>query len=71
MVEPLHELPARIQLTREEYRSQHAALELALDVLDRVPEADPEGTIRTQVETALQILLRRIWPFLNDLDGDE
>jgi hypothetical protein len=39
MSEPIHELPESIELTREEYRSQHAALEAALDLLDRFPDA--------------------------------
>lgn len=70
MPEPIHELPDSIELPREEYRRHHAALEAALDVLDRFPEADPAGTARQQVETALRALLRRIWPFLDELDDD-
>jgi hypothetical protein len=45
MPEPLHERPASIALTREEYRVQHAALEVALDVLDRFPATDTGGLI--------------------------
>lgn len=71
MSEPLHELPDVIELTRDEYRLQHAALEAALDALDRFPEADTVGTARGQVETALRALLRRVWPFLDQLDDDE
>lgn len=70
MSEPMHELPDSIELIREEYRLQHAALEAALDVLDRFPEADQDATTRRQVETALRILLRRIWPFLDELDDE-
>ena len=69
MPEPIHQFPDSIELTREEYRLQHAALEAALDVLDRVPEADPGHTARRLVEAALRNLLRRIWPFLDELDG--
>ena len=71
MPDPLHELPASIALTREEYRVQHAALEAALDVLDRFPNADTGGTVRAQVQAALQGLLRKIWPFLDELDDSE
>ncbi len=71
MPEPLHELPASITLTREEYRVQHAALEAALDVLDRFPVTDTGGAVRAQVEAALQGLLRKIWPFLDELDDSE
>jgi hypothetical protein len=39
MVSSLHELPEEIVLAREEYRLQHAALEAALDLLDRMPGA--------------------------------
>lgn len=68
MSEPMHELPDSIELTRDEYRLQHTALEATLDVLDRFPQADPGDTARTPVEAALRILLRRIWPFLNEFD---
>jgi hypothetical protein len=68
---PVYELPDEIILAREEYRQQHAALEAALDVLDRFPVADADGTIRGQIEAALQLLLRRIWPYLDDLDDSE
>ncbi len=71
MPEPRHELPASIALTREEYRIQHAALEAALDVLDSFPATDPAGTVRAQVEAALQGLLRKTWPFLDELDDSE
>lgn len=64
----LHELPAAIELTRDEYRVQHAALEAALDVLDRFPETDAGGGVRHQVEAALRVLLRRIWPLLDEID---
>ncbi|QBI18477.1 hypothetical protein ER308_02110 [Egibacter rhizosphaerae] len=70
MSEPMHELPESIVLPREEYRLQHAALEAALDVFDRFPEVDQGGAARRQVETALRVLLRRIWPFLDELDGE-
>lgn len=70
MVDPLHELPASIALRRTEYRAQHAALEAALDVLDRSPGADPDGAARVLIEAALKVLLRRVWPFLGELDGD-
>jgi hypothetical protein len=63
----MHELPEEIVLAREEYRLQHAALEAALDVLDRLPGADVDGAVRLQLETALQMLLRRIWPYLDEL----
>jgi hypothetical protein len=66
--EPVHELPDSIELARDEYRLQHAALEAALDLLDRFPEADPTDAARGQVEMALRTLLRRIWPFLDELD---
>lgn len=68
--EPMHEFPDSIELPREKYRLQHAALEAALDVLDRYPEADQEDAARRQVETALRVLLRRIWPFLDELDDE-
>ncbi|HVM15351.1 MAG TPA: hypothetical protein VM287_13620 [Egibacteraceae bacterium] len=71
MSEPVHELPQSIGLTREEYRAQHAALEAILDLLDRVPEADPAGTVRRQVEAALRALLRKIWPYLDELNDDD
>jgi hypothetical protein len=67
----VYELPNEIVLTREEYRLQHAALEAALDVLDRLPGADIDGAVRHQIETALQMLLRRIWPYLDELDGQD
>jgi hypothetical protein len=60
-----------IELTREEYRVQHAALEAVLDVLDRFPHTDGAGTVRVQVEAALQGLLRKIWPFLDEVDDSE
>lgn len=60
---PIHELPDSIELSREEYRLQHAALEASLDLLDRFPASDPQGEVREQVESALKGLLRRIWPF--------
>ena len=71
MPEPLHELPDSIELTRSEYRVQHAALEAALDALDRFPTTDADGAVRAQIETALRGLLRRIWPLLDDLDDSE
>jgi hypothetical protein len=38
-------------------------------VLDRVPEADPRHTARKLIEAAApRNLLRRIWPFLDELD---
>lgn len=46
----------------------HAALEAALDIVDRVPDAS-HGT-RHLVEAALRLLLRRIWPYLDELDED-
>ena len=70
MRSPLHELPAEIVLSREEYRLQHAALEVALDVLDRLPAADGSGAARRQIEAALRMLLRRIWPYPDELDGE-
>lgn len=71
MAAPLHELPDSIELTRDEHRLQHAALEAALDVLDRFPDTDVAGIVRAQVEAALRGLLRRIWPFLDELDDTE
>jgi hypothetical protein len=71
MSSPVHELPEEIVLTREEYRLQHAALEAALDVLDRVPTTDDADAARGQIEAALQSLLRRIWPYLDDLDDTD
>lgn len=71
MEEPIHDLPDSIVLTRPEYRVQHAALEVALHALDSSPEADPEGRARHRVETALATLLRKIWPFLGDLDAND
>jgi hypothetical protein len=71
MSEPLHEMPASIELSRAEYRAQHAALEAALDVVDRFPEVDATGTVRDQIERALRGLLRRIWPYLEELDDDD
>jgi hypothetical protein len=68
--EPFHDLPDSIELDRADYRLVHAALEVALGVLDRSPEADPDGVVRLQVERALRRLLRRIWPLLDDLDDD-
>jgi hypothetical protein len=70
MSEPIHEFPEAIELTRDEYRAQHAALEATLDLIDRFPDADPDGSVRRHAEAALRILLRRIWPFLDDLDDD-
>ena len=70
MAEPVHDLPESIELTRDEYRVQHAALESALDVLDRFPETDADGRVRRQIETALRTLLRRILPFLDEIDDD-
>jgi hypothetical protein len=69
MPSPVHELPEQIVLTREEYRLQHAALEAALDLLDRMPAPDVENAARGQIEAALQSLLRRIWSYLDEL-GD-
>lgn len=71
MTEPVHDLPEEIVLEREEYRLQHAALEAALDVLDRVPGSDPDDVARHQIEIALQLLLRRIWPYLDELDEQD
>ena len=68
---PVHELPGEIVLTRDEYRVQHAALEAALDVLDRVPSADADGRVRAELERALTSLLRRVWPYLDELDEPE
>lgn len=64
MSEPVHEIPESIELGREEYRVQHRALEAALDRLDRIPEADVDGSVRAQVKAALRALLRKIWPYL-------
>jgi hypothetical protein len=69
--EPRQAVTPRDHPAREEYRQQHAALEAALDVLDRFPVADADGTIRSQIEAALQLLLRRTWPYLDDLDDSE
>lgn len=66
----MHELPDTIELSRDDDRTQHAALEAAPDLLDRFPHTDPDGTVRRQVEPALRMLLGRIWPFLDDLDDD-
>lgn len=71
MPEPVHELPESIELGREEYRVQHTALEAALDLLDRIPEADADRSVRAQVEAALRALLRKIWPYLDELDNDD
>lgn len=71
MVQPIHELPDSIELTQHEYRVQHAALEAALYALDRSPGADPDGRVRQRVESALGILLQRIWPFLGELDAND
>jgi hypothetical protein len=71
MTSPVHEMPEEIVLTREEYRLQHAALEAALDVLDRVPTDDVLDAARQQIEIALQLLLRRIWPYLDELDEQD
>ena len=68
MADALHELPETIVLTRAEYRAQHAALEASLELLDRIPEADPDGVVRRTLDAALRIVLRRIWPFLEELD---
>lgn len=65
---PLYELPESIELSREEYRAQHTALEAALNVLMRSPTVDPEGEVRRVVGAAHRRLLRRIWPFLDELD---
>lgn len=67
----LHEFPESIELTREEYRAQHAALEAALDIVDRFPEVDLDGDVRSLAQAALRTLLARIWPVLDDLDDDE
>jgi hypothetical protein len=71
MSPPVHELPEQIVLTREEYRLQHAALEAALDVLDRLPATGADHAARRQIEAALQPLLRRIWPYLDELDDTD
>jgi hypothetical protein len=68
---PVHELPEQIVLSREEYRLQHAALETALDVLDSMLEADVGNVARAILEGALQSLLRRIWPYLDELDDTD
>ncbi len=70
MDRPLHEFPASIELDRDEYRAQHAALEAALDVLDRSSSADPDDAARALVQAALRSLLRRIWPLLDELNGE-
>jgi len=70
MAEPMHEPPDSIRLTRADYRVLHAALEAALHVLDRSPDSDPDGRARRRAEAGLNLLLRRIWPFLDDLDTD-
>ena len=71
MSPPVHELPEEIVLTREEYRLQHAALEAALDVLDRVPGTAVENAALGPIEAALRSLLRRIWPYLDELDDTD
>ncbi len=70
MPDALQEMPDSIELTRAEYRAQHAALEVALDILDRFPDTDPDATARSQLDAALRILLRRIWPFLDELNDE-
>lgn len=71
MSEPVHELLESIELGREEYRVQHTALEAALDLLDRIPGADTDGSVRAHVEAALRALLRKIWPYLDELDNGD
>ena len=71
MTSPVHDMPEEIVLTREEYRLQHAALEAALDVLDRVSRPDAHAAARHQIEGALRLLLRRIWPYLDEIDDQE
>ncbi len=68
--DPIHELPPSVVLDRKEYGGQHEALEVALDILDQHRQVDPDGTARGVVEAALSVLLRKIWPFLEDLDDD-
>ncbi len=69
MAEPMREPPDSIRLTRADYRVLHAALEAAC-TCDRSPDSDPDGRARRQAEAGLNLLLRRIWPFLDDLDTD-
>lgn len=71
MTSPVHDLPEEIVLTREEYRLQHAALEAALDVLDRTPGPDHDTVARQKIESALRQLLGRIWPYLDELDEQD
>lgn len=70
MTGPIHELPQSILLEREEYRGQHDALEIALDLLDQHSEIDRDGRAREALLMALSVLLHKIWPLLDDLDGD-
>lgn len=71
MTGPLYEFPDSIQPRREEYRQLNAALEVALDLLDRALDADLDGSARRVIETALSTLARRIWPELGSLDDEE
>lgn len=70
MTQPLHEFPEQIVLEREEYRLLHGALEAALDVLDRIAIDDTAQAARQHLEAALHLLLRRIWPYLEELDDE-
>lgn len=71
MAGPSYELPESIEPAREDYRLLNAALETALDVLDRSSDIDQDGTARTIVERALNTLARRIWRELGSLDEEE
>jgi hypothetical protein len=71
MTGPVYELPASIELPREDYRLINAALEAALDVFDRSDDTDPDDRARHIVERALSMLARRIWPELGSLDEEE
>lgn len=70
MTEPLFVFPDSIELPREDYRRVNAALEVALDLLDRAGDNDRDGAARRQIESALSLLARRIWPELGSLDEE-
>lgn len=68
---PIYELPSAIELPRDDYRLINAALEAALDFLDRATDVDGEPGTRDVVERALAVLARRIWPELGELDEED
>ena len=66
MTDRLYDMPDTIELAWAEYRLVVLALEHAEALIESFePDASPE---LERIQTALRLLLRRIWPDLGTLD---